>query len=209
MGKGACVESCSDGPRAICRVLQAILAGLLLFIGITCQFWAGLNVNDVPLSKLCNTYSGSPEVMTTDDFNQLADWFENQVQCPARRECFNFQRASRCVSLLVVSVRTPCVATRRFCACLLSHRARASASKRTVSTHMRMHTHMHAHAHAHARAHTHTLASSRGRGHTQVLHAVDGAGFVALRLDAVRRRAVLLQTRAQRCKDLRRRRQRD
>ena len=79
MGKGACVESCSDGPRAICRILQAILAGLLLFIGITCQFWAGLNVNDVPLSKLCNTYSGSPEVMTTDDFNQLADWFENQV----------------------------------------------------------------------------------------------------------------------------------
>ena len=161
MGKGACVESCSDGPRAICRILQAILAGLLLFIGITCQFWAGLNVNDVPLSKLCNTYSGSPEVMTTDDFNQLADWFENQVQCPARRECFNFQRASRCVSLLVVSVRTPCVATRRFCACLLSRRARASASKRTVSTHMRIHTHMHAHARAHARAHTHTCKLTR------------------------------------------------
>ena len=168
MGKGACVESCSDGPRAICRILQAILAGLLLFIGITCQFWAGLNVNDVPLSKLCNTYSGSPEVMTTDDFNQLADWFENQVQCPARRECFNFQRASRCVSLLVVSVRTPCVATRRFCACLLSHRALASASKRTVSTHMRMHTHMHAHAHAHAhaRAHTHTCKLTRTWAYT-------------------------------------------
>lgn len=96
MAGGVCVESCSDGPRAICRILQAILAGLLLFIGITCQFWAGLNVNDVPLSKLCDTYSGSPEIMTTRDFNELADWFEAEIfKCPKRRQCFSFEGASR------------------------------------------------------------------------------------------------------------------
>ena len=61
MGGGICVESCRDGPRAICRILQAIVAGILLFTGITCQFWSGMNVNDVPLSKLCNTFSGSGE----------------------------------------------------------------------------------------------------------------------------------------------------
>jgi hypothetical protein len=36
--------------------VQAVIAGLLLFIGICCQFWSGLNVNDVPLSKLCDSY---------------------------------------------------------------------------------------------------------------------------------------------------------
>ena len=97
MAGGVCVESCSDGPRAICRILQAIVAGLLLFTGITCQFWAGLNINDIPLSKLCNTYSGSPEVMTTNDFNALADWFEKDVvKCKGeRRDCFSFYGASR------------------------------------------------------------------------------------------------------------------
>ena len=35
---------------------QAVMAGLLLFIGICCQFWSGLNVNDIPLSKLCDSY---------------------------------------------------------------------------------------------------------------------------------------------------------
>jgi len=94
MAGGVCVESCSDGPRAICRLLQAILAGLILFIGITCQFWAGMNVNDVPLSKLCDAYSGSPEAMTTTDFNELANWYENSIGCSGYRQCFNFDRAS-------------------------------------------------------------------------------------------------------------------
>ena len=31
------------------------------------QFWAGMNVNDVPLSKLCDAYSGSPEVCATKE----------------------------------------------------------------------------------------------------------------------------------------------
>jgi hypothetical protein len=53
-----------------------------------------MNVNDVPLSKLCNTFSGSPEVMSVDDFNQLGDWYERQVRCGKRRECFTFHNAS-------------------------------------------------------------------------------------------------------------------
>jgi len=75
---------------------QAILAGLLLFVGITCQFWAGLNLNDVPLTSLCNAYSGSPEVMDLDSFNALADWYNGDIQqCEGRRDCYSFTGASR------------------------------------------------------------------------------------------------------------------
>ena len=97
-GKGYCgpdcvpVQSCRDGPLAICRILQAVLAGLLLFTGIVCQFWAGSNVNDIPLSNLCNAYSGSSEVMQAGDFSDLLDWWEDSVlKCTSRRKCANFQ----------------------------------------------------------------------------------------------------------------------
>jgi len=96
MAGGVCVESCSDGPRAICRILQAILAGLLLFVGITMQFWAGLNLNDVPLTSLCDTFSGSPEVMDLESFNALADWYNTEIRgCEGRRDCYTFNGASR------------------------------------------------------------------------------------------------------------------
>jgi hypothetical protein len=86
------VQSCRDGPLAICRILQAVLAGLLLFTGIVCQFWAGSNVNDIPLSNLCNAYSGSSEVMQAGDFSDLLDWWEESVlQCTSRRKCATFQ----------------------------------------------------------------------------------------------------------------------
>ena len=66
-----------------CSFLRALaaLAGLLGFIGITCQFWAALNLNDIPLAKLCETYSGSTQVMTENDFNALADWLEYDIGC--------------------------------------------------------------------------------------------------------------------------------
>jgi len=54
-------------------------------------------VNDVPLSKLCDTYSGSGELMTTSDFNELMDWYENEIMgCKAgHRKCITFQGTSR------------------------------------------------------------------------------------------------------------------
>ena len=50
-------------------------------------------MNDVPLSKLCDTYSGSGELMTTSDFNELMDWYENEIMgCQAgHRKCITFQ----------------------------------------------------------------------------------------------------------------------
>ncbi|KAJ1486335.1 hypothetical protein T484DRAFT_1943576 [Baffinella frigidus] len=89
-----CAEKC-DGAVGICRIIQAVVAGLLLFIGITCQFWAGLNVNDVPLASLCDTYSGSPAVLGTSDFNSLFNWYESTVpDCTPRRSCITFDGAA-------------------------------------------------------------------------------------------------------------------
>lgn len=70
-----CVDSCSDGPIAICRICQAVTACLFLFIGITCQFYAGLNTNDISLGNLCDTYSGSSEIMDQRAFDNLFDWY--------------------------------------------------------------------------------------------------------------------------------------
>ena len=69
--------------RCSFRRALAALAVLLLFIGITCQFWAALNLNDIPLAKLCETYSGSAQVMTENDFNALGDWLEHDIGCLA------------------------------------------------------------------------------------------------------------------------------
>mmetsp|Transcript_23971 Transcript_23971/g.48364 ORF Transcript_23971/g.48364 Transcript_23971/m.48364 type:complete len:404 (+) Transcript_23971:136-1347(+) len=74
-----CVDKCSDGAVGICRLTQAVIACLFLFIGITCQFYAGLNVNDVPLSNLCETYSGSGDAMDLVQFNKLFDWVERET----------------------------------------------------------------------------------------------------------------------------------
>jgi len=92
-----CVHSCSDGPIGICRILQAVFACLFLFIGITCQFYAGLNVNDVSLGNLCNTYSGSSEVMDEAAFDELFDWVQT-VSCSRNEYCCSTERDERCVN---------------------------------------------------------------------------------------------------------------
>mmetsp|Transcript_66954 Transcript_66954/g.100961 ORF Transcript_66954/g.100961 Transcript_66954/m.100961 type:complete len:402 (+) Transcript_66954:112-1317(+) len=97
-----CVDSCSDGPIAICRICQAVTACLFLFIGITCQFYAGLNTNDISLGNLCDTYSGSSEIMDQRAFDNLFDWVQtrtcqfNSACCGEQRndECINYDRAS-------------------------------------------------------------------------------------------------------------------
>ena len=50
---------------------------LLMLSGIICQLWAATNVSDIPLSTLCETYSGSGETMGLDDFNALFDWYSD------------------------------------------------------------------------------------------------------------------------------------
>ena len=55
-------------------IAQAIIGSVILFIGIVCQFWAGSNVADIPLSTLCSTYSGAPDGMGVDDFNKFFNW---------------------------------------------------------------------------------------------------------------------------------------
>ncbi|EKX38747.1 hypothetical protein GUITHDRAFT_115076 [Guillardia theta CCMP2712] len=90
---GVCVDSCSDGPRAICRILQAIISGIFLFIGIVCQFWSGLNLNDVPLSSLCETYSGDGSPMTQSDFSSLLQWYNTFVGCK-QQTCASYEGAA-------------------------------------------------------------------------------------------------------------------
>jgi len=46
-----------------------------MLAGIICQLWAAGSVSDISLSTLCETYSGSGEVMGLDDFNSLFDWY--------------------------------------------------------------------------------------------------------------------------------------
>mmetsp|Transcript_49334 Transcript_49334/g.120339 ORF Transcript_49334/g.120339 Transcript_49334/m.120339 type:complete len:413 (+) Transcript_49334:152-1390(+) len=76
-GGCACVDSCSDGPRAACRIVQAIIACLLLFIGICMQLTAGTHVDDLPLRVLCETYSGNPDVMEKSDFEALSAYYRS------------------------------------------------------------------------------------------------------------------------------------
>lgn len=96
MGGPECVEGCKDGPRAICRMLQAIIAGTALFIGIVCQFWTSGQLNEVSLVNLCMTFSGSKEVMGVQDFNALLDWYDGEVlKCPKKRGCVKFEEVSR------------------------------------------------------------------------------------------------------------------
>lgn len=78
----------------LCRDVQAVVAGLLLFIGITCQFWSGMSVNDVPLSSLCETYSGDPAVMAREDFAALFNWYETTVPQCSKRSCVPFDGAA-------------------------------------------------------------------------------------------------------------------
>ena len=61
-----------------------------MLVGIACQLWAATNVGDIPLSTLCETYSGSGETMELEDFNLLFDWYEPKSQCLTARVHLTF-----------------------------------------------------------------------------------------------------------------------
>lgn len=84
------MDSCSDGPRAACRIVQAIIACLLLFIGIVMQLWSGTHVDDIPLSVLCETYSGAKDTMQYWDFERVRDNYEAQTGCKTPGKCANY-----------------------------------------------------------------------------------------------------------------------
>ena len=50
------------------RLITGCIGLVLLFCGIVCQWWAGNNFADVPLSTLCKSFSGMPDVMEREDF---------------------------------------------------------------------------------------------------------------------------------------------
>ncbi len=56
---------------------QASVGAVLLFIGIVMQLWASYNVSDIPLSTLCEAYSGAGDAMSVDDFNALFNWWDH------------------------------------------------------------------------------------------------------------------------------------
>mmetsp|Transcript_53898 Transcript_53898/g.108142 ORF Transcript_53898/g.108142 Transcript_53898/m.108142 type:complete len:396 (+) Transcript_53898:33-1220(+) len=91
-----CVHRCSEGPVGICRNIQALFACLFLFIGITCQLYAGSNINDISLGRLCDTYSGSPDFMDQETYDVMFDWIEESI-CPFFEPCCE-RRNPQCIT---------------------------------------------------------------------------------------------------------------
>jgi len=70
-----------------CRVLMALLATVLLLIGIAMQMFSAGNLYGVPLSTMCMAHSGSPEWSDRKSFETLIDTVINaRMECVAKGE---------------------------------------------------------------------------------------------------------------------------
>jgi len=68
-----------EGYARRVRLITGVVGLVLLFSGVVCQWWAGNNFADVPLTTLCEAYSGEKDVMTAEDFKNGKDDYYKRV----------------------------------------------------------------------------------------------------------------------------------